>query len=76
MERVNDSSTTGGDSAHQRHMRTVSDVIRWKSHNGMGKRRGGRPVTSVKARRMLGWTPKGRTLMDEIENGCYRDDAG
>jgi nucleoside-diphosphate-sugar epimerase len=32
-------------------------------------------VTSVKARRMLGWAPKGRTLMDEIENGCYRDDA-
>lgn len=31
-------------------------------------------VTSVKARRMLGWDPKGPPLIEEIERGCYRED--
>jgi nucleoside-diphosphate-sugar epimerase len=28
-------------------------------------------VRAVRARRELGWAPKGRTLLDEIERGCY-----
>ena len=31
-------------------------------------------VRAAKARGMLGWTPKGPALIDEIERGCYRDD--
>ncbi|BAT60152.1 UDP-glucose 4-epimerase [Variibacter gotjawalensis] len=31
-------------------------------------------VSAAKARGMLGWRPKGATLFDEIENGCYRSD--
>jgi hypothetical protein len=28
-------------------------------------------VRAVRARRELGWAPKARTLLDEIERGCY-----
>jgi nucleoside-diphosphate-sugar epimerase len=30
-------------------------------------------VRADKARRMLGWQPKGAELFDEIEHGCYRE---
>jgi nucleoside-diphosphate-sugar epimerase len=33
-------------------------------------------VRSLKARLMLGWTPQGPTLFDEIEKGCYRREFG
>ena len=33
-------------------------------------------VNATKARRMLGWKPSGRPLIDEIEHGCYREDFG
>lgn len=33
-------------------------------------------VRSLKARKMLGWDPKGMPLFDEIEHGCYRADFG
>ncbi|MGG4048630.1 NAD-dependent epimerase/dehydratase family protein [Paenibacillus favisporus] len=29
-------------------------------------------VRSTKARKMLGWNPKGTALLEEIENGCYK----
>ncbi len=29
-------------------------------------------VRSVKARKMLGWNPRGTALLEEIENGCYK----
>jgi nucleoside-diphosphate-sugar epimerase len=31
-------------------------------------------VSAAKARGMLGWSPRGPSLMDEIERGCYRAD--
>jgi nucleoside-diphosphate-sugar epimerase len=31
-------------------------------------------VRADKAKRMLGWSPKGPSLFDEIERGCYRDE--
>jgi nucleoside-diphosphate-sugar epimerase len=30
-------------------------------------------VSAEKARRMLGWQPKGKDLFQEIEHGCYRE---
>jgi nucleoside-diphosphate-sugar epimerase len=30
-------------------------------------------VQALKARRVLGWVPRGPTLLDEIEHGAYRD---
>jgi nucleoside-diphosphate-sugar epimerase len=32
-------------------------------------------VRAKRARRALGWTPKARSLMEEIEHGCYREQA-
>ena len=32
-------------------------------------------VRAVRARRELGWAPKARTLLDEIERGCYAGSA-
>lgn len=33
-------------------------------------------VSALKARRILGWAPKGGSLIEEIERGCYREDFG
>ena len=30
-------------------------------------------VSALKARKMLGWAPKGRTLLDDIEAGSYAE---
>lgn len=30
-------------------------------------------VSALKARKMLGWNPQGRSVFDEIESGCYHD---
>jgi hypothetical protein len=30
-------------------------------------------VRALKARKMLGWAPKGRPLLDDIETGSYAD---
>jgi hypothetical protein len=31
-------------------------------------------VRSLKARKLLGWAPKGPALVEEIERGAYRDE--
>jgi len=33
-------------------------------------------VSALKARKMLGWTPSGPALLEEIEHGCYAEDFG
>jgi hypothetical protein len=32
-------------------------------------------VRAVRARRGLGWQPNARSLIEEIEQGCYREQA-
>jgi hypothetical protein len=33
-------------------------------------------IRGVKSRQVLGWQPKGGTLIDEIENGVYKEVYG
>jgi nucleoside-diphosphate-sugar epimerase len=48
-------------------------IAEWGPQSSWFALGGNSRVSAEKARRMLGWQPKGKDLFHEIEHGCYRE---
>ena len=46
-------------------------VSEWGEAAALDKMGSNSRVRAVRARKELGWTPAGRSLLEEIEDGCY-----